>query len=401
MRSTFITSAWFLCGCGLLALGVPAGVARAAEALPGSMGAQLSLEIGPDGRVAANADFVGQTGTGIPLPGFTVGIAPGEPILLSNLDLNVVGIAAGQIEELSGGTINAGAAQEVINTGLSGGDVEEAIVQRAVPLVASALEDASGGFLPADAVESVLSAAVGPGSVEDAVVDALIDIVIDEAIALLAGAVGTAVQNGTSGIVSEAAVRRVFTGLANGEDLDELLTAEGQQILVDQLSEELAEVANGALTLAEIRELIEQLTGNGGLRQRVIDATAEQLAARLGPQVEALSGGAISAAQLQRVIGDALTNGDLSVDDLLGGNGGGRARARLNDLLVQASGSRLSAAQAEGLVNGALDGGFVGAVRNTAVDVLTTQLGAEIAQRTNGVVGEAEVRRILNRLIDL
>ena len=187
-----------------------------AQALEGSLAAELNIDANGAG---AQAVFSGSAGSGIPLPSVALGIAPGEPVLIVNTDLNVVAVAGGAIEEASGGVIPSGAAQRVIRAGLSGGDVVNVISNQAADIVAQAVEQQSGGFVPAPAARTVLTTAINGGDVGDAVVRVAFDLVVAEASRVLGGAVGQAVSNATGGLLDAATVTELFNRGIRGQSL--------------------------------------------------------------------------------------------------------------------------------------------------------------------------------------
>jgi len=187
-----------------------------AQTLEGSLAAELN--IGPDGA-SAQAVLSGSAGAGIPLPSVALGIAPGEPVLIVNTDLNVVAIAGGAIEDATGGIIPDGAAQSVIRAGISGGDVVEVITTQAADIVARAVEEQSGGFVPASTARTVISTALDGGDVGDAVVEVAFDLIVEEAARLLAGQLGSAVQSVTAGVVDANTVEQLFNGAVRGQNL--------------------------------------------------------------------------------------------------------------------------------------------------------------------------------------
>lgn len=203
-----------------------APVVTRAQAIEGSLAAELG--IGTDG-IAAQAVFSGTAGVGIPLPAVALGIAPGKPALFVNTDLNIVAIAGGAIEGATGGVIPNGAAQSVIRTGLSDGNVVQSIANQAAGIVAQAIDEQSGGFVPASATRAVLAAAINGSDVDDAIERALVGVVIDEATRLIAGQLGSTVQNATRGFVDTNTVERLFNGATNGRDLGPLFRDALQQ----------------------------------------------------------------------------------------------------------------------------------------------------------------------------
>jgi len=178
-----------------------------AQALEGSVAAELGISA--DG-VTARAQFSGSAGVGIPLPGVALGIAPGEPVLIVNTDLNIVAVVGGAIESATGGVIPDGAAQSVIRAGLSGGDVVQVITNEATDIVAQAVERQSGGFVPASVTRTVLTTAINGGDVGDALESVVVDVVVNEATQVLAGAIGSAVQDSTGGFVNSNTVEAIF-----------------------------------------------------------------------------------------------------------------------------------------------------------------------------------------------
>ena len=188
-----------------------------AQTIDGSLAAELGVTA--DG---AQAVFSGSAGVGIPLPSVALGIAPGEPTLLVNTDLNIVAIAGGAIEDATGGVVPSGAAQSVIRTGISGGDVVAAIENQAARIVAQAVEEQSGGFIPASAAQAVVQTAINGGDVRDALEGAVASIVIDEATRLVGGRIGRAVQDFSNGFIDAATVERLFNGALNGQALGPL-----------------------------------------------------------------------------------------------------------------------------------------------------------------------------------
>jgi len=204
--------------CTLL-VSLGASFASRAQTLEGSLAAELN--IGADG-ITAQAAFSGSAGVGIPLPGIALGIAPGEPVLIVNTDLNVVAIAGGVIESATGGVIPGGAAQNVIRAGLSGGDAAQVISTQAANIVARAVEQQSGGFVPASATRTVLTTAINGGDVGDAIEGVVFDLVVREATRLIAGEFGRAVQNATVSIVDADTVEDLFNRAVRGQDLGPL-----------------------------------------------------------------------------------------------------------------------------------------------------------------------------------
>lgn len=210
---------------GVVLLIATSTVARS-QVIEGSLAAEL--QIGADG-IAAQAVFSGSAGVGIPLPSVALGIAPGEPVLFLNTDLNIVAIAGGALEDATGGVIPNGAAQSVIRTGLSGGNVVQAITNQASAVVARAVEKQSGGFVPAATTRAILTTATSGGDVGDALESALVGIVVEEAKRLIAGQLGSAVQAATAGFVDSNTVERLFNGAVNGRDLGPLFRDALQQ----------------------------------------------------------------------------------------------------------------------------------------------------------------------------
>ena len=198
---------------------IATSTAARSQVIEGSLAAEL--QIGADG-IAAQAVFSGSAGVGIPLPSVALGIAPGEPVLFLNTDLNVVAIAGGALEDATGGVIPNGAAQSVIRTGLSGGNVVQAITNQASGIVAQAIEKQSGGFVPAGTTRAILAAATNGGDVGQALEGAFVGLVVNEAKRLIAGQLGSAVQTVTAGFVDSNTVERLFNGAANGRDLGPL-----------------------------------------------------------------------------------------------------------------------------------------------------------------------------------
>lgn len=199
-----------------------------AQTLEGSLADELGISANGG---AAQAVFSGSAGVGIPLPNIALGIAPGEPTLLVNTDLNIVAIAGGAIEDATGGVVPSGAAQSVIRTGLSGGDVVAVIENQAARIVAQAVEEQSGGFIPASAARAVVQTAINGGDVRDALESAVTNIVIDEATRLIGGRVGRAVQDLSNGLVDAATVERLFNGALSGQNLGPLFRQALQQRL--------------------------------------------------------------------------------------------------------------------------------------------------------------------------
>ncbi|MGI9236447.1 MAG: hypothetical protein ACR2QZ_03580 [Woeseiaceae bacterium] len=193
--------------------------ASRAQTIDGSLAAELN--IGADG-VSAQAVFAGSAGVGIPLPGIALGVAPGEPVLIVNTDLNVVTVVGGAIESATGGVIPDGAAQSVIRAGLSGGDVVQVIANQAAGIVAEAVQRQSGGFVPASATRTVLATAINGGDVGDAIELVAFDLVANEATRLLAGEVGRAVQDAVVGFVDADTIEELFNGAIRGQDLEPL-----------------------------------------------------------------------------------------------------------------------------------------------------------------------------------
>ena len=187
-----------------------------AQTLEGSLAAELGISAN---GVTAQAVFSGSAGVGIPLPSVALGIAPGEPVLIVNTDLNIVAIAGGAIEDATGGVIPEGAAQNVIRAGISGGDVVRVITDQAADIVARAVEEQSGGFVPASATRTVVDAAINGGDVGDALARVAFDLVVEEAARLLAGQVGTAVRNATGGFVDADTVTALFNAGVRGQNL--------------------------------------------------------------------------------------------------------------------------------------------------------------------------------------
>ena len=198
----------------LLLLGASSTVR--AQTLEGSLAAKLN--IGADG-VSAQAVLSGSAGVGVPLPSVALRLAPGEPVLIVNTDLNVVAVAGGAIEDATGGIIPNGAAQSVIRAGISGGDVVQVITNEAAGIVAQAVEEQSGGFVPAAAARTVIATALGGGDVGDTLAQVAFDLVLEEATRLLAGQVGSAVRNATGGFVDADTVEQLFNGVVRGQNL--------------------------------------------------------------------------------------------------------------------------------------------------------------------------------------
>lgn len=192
-----------------------------AQSVSGSLAAELDI----DGGATVAAALSGTAGAGIPLPSLALGIAPGEPTLMVNTDLNVVAIAGGAIEEATGGVVSSGAAQNVIRTGISGGDVAQVIANEAAGFVAQSVEESSGGFIPAASTRAVLAAAINGDSVSDALEEAIFDVVVEEGVRLLAGEVGRAVQEASGGFVDGDIVEDFFNDAANGGVGDAFLDA--------------------------------------------------------------------------------------------------------------------------------------------------------------------------------
>ena len=197
------------------ALWITISGASAQTVIEGSIADQLGIGNG----AGARAVLAGSAGVGIPLPSAALGIAPGEPVLLINTDLNVVALAGGAIEDASGGVIPSGAAQSVIRAGADGGDVVQAITNQAASIVARAVEEQSGGFVPASAARAVLSAAINGENIGAALQRVAVDIIVDEATRLVAGELGSAVRNATSGFVDSGSVERLFNDAVNGRNL--------------------------------------------------------------------------------------------------------------------------------------------------------------------------------------
>jgi len=187
-----------------------------AQAIDGSLAAELGIDAS---GVSAQAVFSGSAGVGIPLPSIALGIAPGEPVLIVNTDLNIVAVVGGAIENATGGIVPEGAAQSVIRAGLSGGNVTQVILNEAAGIVAEAVQEQSGGFVPASASRAVLTTAINGGDVGDALARVAFDLVVEEAASLLAGEVGTAVQNATGGLVDVNTIKFLFNGVAQGRNL--------------------------------------------------------------------------------------------------------------------------------------------------------------------------------------
>ena len=199
-----------------LVLSVLYVTAPQAQPLEGSLAAELGISAN---GVTAQAVFSGSAGVGIPLPNVALGIAPGEPVLVVNTDLNIVAIAGGSIEDATGGVVPSGAAQNVIRAGLSGGDVVQVITNEAADIVARAVEEQSGGFVPASAARTVIDTAISGGDVGDAVARAAFDLVVEEAARLLGGQVGSAVQTATGGLVDADTVKALFNAGVRGQNL--------------------------------------------------------------------------------------------------------------------------------------------------------------------------------------
>lgn len=187
-----------------------------AQALEGSLAAELNIDAS---GVSAQAVFSGSAGVGIPLPSVALGIAPGEPVLVVNTDLNIVDIAGGAIEDATGGVIPEGAAQNVIRAGISGGDVVQVITNEATNIVAQAVAEQTGGFVPASAARTVITTAVNGGDVGDALARVAFDLVVEEATRLLAGRVGSAVSAATGGFVDAQTVSNLFNRAVRGQSL--------------------------------------------------------------------------------------------------------------------------------------------------------------------------------------
>lgn len=194
-------------------LGAPL-MARA-QTIEGSLAAELNLDAN---GIAAKTVFSGSAGVGIPLPSAALGIAPGEPVLIVNTDLNIVAIAGGAIDSASGGVIPNGAAQSVIRAGQSGGDAVQVIASQGANIVAAAVEKQSGGFVPASAARAIITTAINGGDIGDALERAAFDLVVEEARRLLAGRVGSAVTNATGGLADSATVEGLFNGAVRGRD---------------------------------------------------------------------------------------------------------------------------------------------------------------------------------------
>lgn len=216
MRKTATMNAGLVCTT-LVSLSV--SFASRAQTIEGSLAAELN--IGADG-IAAQAVFSGSAGVGIPFPSIALGIAPGEPVLIVNTDLNVVTVVGGAIESATGGVIPDGAAQSVIRAGLSGGDIVQVISNQAAGIVAEAVERQSGGFVPASATRTVLATAINGGDVGDAVERVAFDLVANEATRLLAGELGRAVQDAVVGFVDADAVEDLFNDAIRGQNLEPL-----------------------------------------------------------------------------------------------------------------------------------------------------------------------------------
>lgn len=205
-----------LLGALSAALLLGAGLSARAQSIEGSLAAELGIDAN---GIAAQAVFSGSAGVGLPLPSVALGIAPGEPVLVVNTDLNVVAIAGGAIEDATGGVVPSGSAQNVIRAGISGGAVVDVITNEAADIVARAVEQQSGGFVPASAARGVIATAIDGGDVGDAIVRVAFDLVVEEAGRLLAGQLGTAVSEATRGFLDAQAVRDLFNRAVRGQNL--------------------------------------------------------------------------------------------------------------------------------------------------------------------------------------
>ena len=197
------------------AIGVLFASGTQAQTIDGSLADALNIDAN-----SAAAVFSGSAGTGIPLPSAALGLAPGEPVLILNTDLNIVAVAGGAIEDATGGVVPSGSAQSVIRAGISGGDVVATITNEAADIVATAVEQQSGGFVPASAARSVIATAVNGGDVGDALEAAVFGLIVDEAARLLAGQVGQAVQSATAGFIDPNTLERLFNGAVRGQNLE-------------------------------------------------------------------------------------------------------------------------------------------------------------------------------------
>lgn len=187
-----------------------------AQTIDGSLADVLG--IGADGAAAASV-FSGSAGAGIPLPSLALGIAPGEPVLIVNTDLNIVTVAGGAIESATGGVIPDGAAQRVIRASLSGSNIVNVISNEAAGIVANAVQQQSGGYVPAAAARTVIDAAINGDDIGNALERATFDLIVDEATRLLAGDVGTAVQAATGGFIDAQTATALFNGAVRGRAL--------------------------------------------------------------------------------------------------------------------------------------------------------------------------------------
>ena len=379
----------------LLATGADATAAPAAA--PGSIATELGLTIGPDGRVQASAAFSGRTGVGIPLPAFTVGIAPGEPVVLSNLDLNAVAIAGGVIAEATNGAINTDLARRVINTGLSGGNVADVISVEAAKLIAIGLDDASGGFIPQGISRRLISAAVRGDDVEDVLVGVVFELVLAEARRLLAGEVGTAVQQASSGIITPDDLQLIFDNARNGQNLGDLLTERGLAILTRRFGQRLADLTAGAVSARRVQLLLERALAGQDLQQVIADATTDATIALVGAQLQVLSGGALTAGDVDRLIRTVINRGNAR--DLLSADPTQGVIQQLSITIAEASGGRIAGTQVQQAFNAAVNGGFNERVRTAAVDAVAASAGPNVIAAADGLVTQAQIRAVLDTLI--
>lgn len=363
-----------------------------AQTVQGSVAAELNIGVGTNG-VTAQAALSGSAGVGIPLPSIALGIAPGEPVLLVNTDLNVVSVAGGAIESATGGVISSGAAQSVIRTGLSGGDVTQVIANQAASIVADAVAQSSGGFIPASATRTVLTAAIDGGDIRDALEQVLFDLIVDEALRLLAGQLGSAVQDLSGGFIDSNVIENLFNGVVNGGNPGDLFL----QALQQQFGDQIQRLTGGVLSAAEINRLVNAALNGNALRQSLTDRATQFLIDQLGGQVSALTNGVIDPATLRQIIDTAFSNS--SAQDLLNGTAFNRVSNLVGAEIERLTGGTVTQARAQQLINSAANNTLQQTLVNEGARLLAQQLGPQIQSLSGGVIDSATVERIIRNLL--